>query len=116
MSFFDLKEEEFIIESSYFRIHHIFRKKCIDAGFQPNIIFQTSGFGLCHKLCQQKRGLSIVVDRISQDMTGTGMKKIPFEEDMIWQVEMICRQDFATNDMIKLFSKYTREYIKMNNI
>lgn len=94
----------------------MFRRKCNEAGFEPNIIFQTSGFGLCHKLCQQKRGLSIVVDRISQDMTGTGMMKIPFEEEIKWNVEMLCRKEFADNHMIRLFEDYTKNYINIHSI
>lgn len=116
VSFQDLREENFIIESRAFQINHMFRRKCNEAGFEPNIIFQTSGFGLCHKLCQQKRGLSIVVDRISQDMTGTGMMKIPFEEEIKWNVEMLCRKEFADNHMIRLFEDYTKNYINIHSI
>lgn len=116
ISFADLRNELFIIESRAFQINGMFRRKCNEAGFEPNVIFQTSGFGLCHKLCQQKRGLSVVVDRISQDMTGTGLKKIPFEEPMEWKVEMICRKEFADNNMIQLFKKYTMDYIENNGI
>lgn len=116
VSFQELREETFIVESRAFQINHLFRRRCNEAGFEPNIIFQTSGFGLCHKLCQQKRGLSIVVDRISQDMTGSGMVKIPLEEEIAWNVQMLCRREFANNDMIRLFENYTKSYITEHGI
>lgn len=110
----DLEGEPIIIESRAFRIHQMFRDLCAAEGVQPNIIFNTSGFSLCHKLCRQKRGLSVVVDQISQDMAGMGLKKIPFRQPMTWQVSMIYKEEFEQNELVRSFRDYTLEYVKNN--
>ena len=108
----DLDGEPMIIESRAFQIHRMFRRVCEEQRVQPDIIFYTSGFSLCHKLCQQKKGLSVVVDRISQDMAGSGVKKIPFQEPMNWQASMIYKAGLEQNDMIRKFQDYTLKYLK----
>lgn len=52
----DIKGERLFIESSEFKIHHLILDKCWQAGFTPDIAFETSGFSLCHKMCREKRG------------------------------------------------------------
>ena len=79
---------------------------------RPNIIFNTSGFSLCHKLCRQKKALSIVVDRISQDMESMHLKKIPFEQPLEWSVSMIYKKEFEQNRLIRIFRDYTLDYLK----
>ena len=79
----DLRELEgvpMVIESDAFKIHHLFIGACREAGFEPNILFCTSGFSLCHKLCAQKRGCSLVVNEISSDMRAAGLKKVKLRQ------------------------------------
>ena len=42
----DLQGEPMFIESSQFHIYHLIMEKCAESGFEPDIIFQTSGFSL----------------------------------------------------------------------
>lgn len=110
----DLEGEPIIIESKAFQIHRIFQEMCGCHGVQPNIIFSTSGFSLCYKLCEQKRGISVVVDRIGRDMETAHVKRIPFEDPLTWNVSLIYRKEFEQNELIRLFKNYTQEYLKKN--
>lgn len=110
----ELDGEPMIIESRVFQIHRMFRKLCESKGVKPNIIFNTSGFSLCHKLCLQKKGLSIVVDRISQDMDHAQLRKIPFETPLQWSAAMIYKKEFRKNSLIRTFHEYTLDYLKKN--
>lgn len=71
-----LDGEPMIIESRAFQIHQMFRKLCMSKGVKPDIIFNTSGFSLCHKLCRQKKGLSIVVDLCFHRPCGNRYKSV----------------------------------------
>lgn len=84
----------------------------MEKGVRPNIIFNTSGFSLCHKLCAQKKALSVVVDRISQDMGNSLLRKIPFEHPLEWSVSMIYKKEFEHNRLIRVFREYTMDYLK----
>lgn len=112
----DLDGEPVIIESRVFQIHRMFQELCARSGIRPNIIFNTSGFSLCHKLCSQKKGLSVVVDRISQDMACRGLKRIPFEQPLEWKTAMIYKEELEQNELLRIFRDYTIDYLKKNNI
>ncbi len=107
--FSDLEGEALILESRAFKIHQLVREYCRAAGFEANIIFNTSGFSLCHKLTAQKRGISVIVDKISDDMTKQGMKRIPFEDGFRWEVKMICKEKFRNFRHIRKWKDYTME-------
>ena len=111
VKFSDLKEEALILESRAFKIHSLVKISCHEAGFEPNIIFCTSGFSLCHKLTAQKRGISVIVDRISDDMSSQHLKRIPIEDSFSWEVKMICK-DRAKNDRhVRKWKMYTEKYM-----
>ena len=77
----DLKNRPLYIESSQFAIYHLIMKKCEEAGFQPDIAFQTSGFSLCHKMVKENKGISVTVDFVFDDMKEQGLRLIPFSEE-----------------------------------
>ena len=62
VSIADLKGERLYLESPEFSIHHLIVDKCREAGFEPNLVFETSGFSLCHKMVQQNKGISVTVE------------------------------------------------------
>ena len=61
----DLRGEPLYIESREFKIHDLIVNKCREAGFEPNIMFETSGFSLCHKMVRENKGISVTVDFVS---------------------------------------------------
>lgn len=61
VSFKDLKDMEFIIESNMFKMHSLFVNQCRKYDFEPNILLNTSSYSLGHKLCAQGKGSSITL-------------------------------------------------------
>lgn len=80
----DLEGERLYLESSEFKIHHIICDKCREAGFTPNIAFETSGFSLCHKLCAQNKGITVTTGFIHQDMWSAETVMLPFSDGEYW--------------------------------
>lgn len=107
ISFNDIENCDFVIESSMFKLHNSFVKKCNQHGFEPNILFNTSGFGLCHKLCAEKKGLSLTLKSNFSDMLSLGLKLIPFDEEFKWQIYMITKKNKNTGDTVEAFKKHT---------
>ena len=110
----DLRELEgvpMVIESDAFKIHHLFIGACREAGFEPNILFCTSGSSLCLKLCAQKRGCSLVVNEISSDMRAAGLKKVKLRQNIPWKAVMICQKDEAHFPQIQRLRRYTVDYL-----
>lgn len=108
-----LRDEPLYIESSQFHIYHLVMEKCREAGFKPNVVFQTSGFSLCHKMVKANKGISVTVDFVFDDMRESGMKLIPFSDGIYeWKACMITRRDEAQNEAVQCFRKHVQEWIK----
>lgn len=109
----DLKGERLYIESSQFKIHHLICDKCRQAGFTPDIVFETSGFSLCHKLCAQNKGITVTVDFIFQDMRPDNTVMIPFSDgDYQWKVCMLTRSGEYVSRETALFRRHVQGWVK----
>ncbi|NSF18693.1 LysR family transcriptional regulator [Coprococcus comes] len=109
----DLQGEPMFIESSQFHIYHLIVEKCEKAGFEPDIIFQTSGFSLCHKMVKENKGISVAVDFIYDDMREDGMKLIPFSDGIYeWKACMLTRRDEEENEGVQCFRKHVQEWLQ----
>lgn len=111
VSFQDLKNERLYLESSEFNIHELIVEKCREAGFEPDIAFETSGFSLCNKMVHQNKGISVMVDFIFDDMCGSDLKLIPFEEGpFYWITYMMTREGTLPNEDVELFGKHVLKW------
>lgn len=109
----DLKGRPLYIESSQFALYHLIVKKCEEAGFQPDIAFQTSGFSLCHKMVKANKGISVTVNFVFDDMKEEGMKMVPFSDgNYEWKVCMITRKEEEENEAVQCFRKFIQEWIE----
>ncbi|MGA9518548.1 MAG: LysR family transcriptional regulator [Trichococcus sp.] len=106
VSFMDIKDKDFIIESDMFKMHDLFIEKCREYDFEPRIVFNTSGYSLCHKLCSQGRGASITLRSNFSDMKSEGLSAIPFEGDFQWKLYVITKKGKVISDTLKNFMEY----------
>lgn len=110
----DLRGEPLYIESSEFKIHHMVVDRCRAAGFEPNIIFETSGFSLCHKMVKENKGISVTVDFVFDDMKEKGMKLIPFSDGVYkWRVCMLTRKGDTPSEAVMIFKRHIVKWIEM---
>ena len=108
----DLKGEPLYIESSQFYIYHLITGKCQEAGFEPEIVFQTSGFSLCHKMVKMKKGISVTVDFVYEDMAGSGLKLIPFSDgEYEWSACMLTRKEESENTAVQCFRRHIQDWL-----
>lgn len=112
----DLKDEPINLESSEFQIHHMFMEKCRLAGFTPHIVFEASGFSLCHKMVRANKGVSLSLGFMFDDMSGDDtMVLIPFSDGSYpWETYMLTREKPAPDSDLKLFRDHILEW--MNEI
>lgn len=113
----DLKGEKLYIESSEFKLHHIITDKCKAAGFQPNIVFETSGFSLCHKMCRENKGISVTVDFVSEDLSGADLAGenlilLPFSDgDYNWTAYMLTRKGERLTAEMECFHRHITKWL-----
>lgn len=110
----DLKDEPIYIESREFKIHDLIIEKCRNAGFEPRIMFESSGFSLCHKMVKENKGISVSVDFISDDMRreDDGMTLIPFSDgDYQWKICMLTRKGDVPGNGVDMFQKHIKNWM-----
>lgn len=111
----DLRGEPLYIESREFKIYHMIVDRCREAGFEPNIVFEASGFSLCHKMVRENKGISVTVDFISDDMGHDDLVLIPFEDGSYeWKICMVTRKNEVIGNGVDLFQKHVKSW--MDNI
>lgn len=109
----DLINENLIIESNKFKLHEIFIQRCSEEGIKPNILFETNGFSLCHKLCKENKGVSITVDFINKDMKENNVTVVPFEDKKcIWTIYLIKKREKNYEECIEIFKKFVLKWIR----
>ena len=109
----DIRGERLFIESSEFKIHHFILRKCYEAGFHPDIAFETSGFSLCHKMCKEQKGISVTLDFISADMSMEHLVCLPFAgEGYEWNVYMLTRKGEPITAEMKLFHRHVNMWLR----
>ena len=108
----DLKGEPLYIESREFKIHDLILDKCHEAGFEPSIIFETSGFSLCHKMVRENKGISVTVDFVSEDMGAPNMVLVPFSDGCYeWKICMLTRKNEIVGNGVEIFQKHVKEWM-----
>ena len=108
----DLEGEPLYIESREFKIHDMIVDKCREAGFEPNIMFETSGFSLCHKMVRENKGISVTVDFVSDDMGHEDMVLIPFSDGIYeWKICMLTRKNEVIGNGVDIFQRHVKEWL-----
>ena len=108
----DLKGEPLYIESREFKIHDLIVNKCREAGFEPNIIFETSGFSLCHKMVRENKGITVTVDFVSDDMGHSNMVLLPFSDGTYeWKICMLTRKNEVVGNGVDLFQRHVKTWM-----
>ncbi|MGE4484126.1 MAG: LysR family transcriptional regulator [Oscillospiraceae bacterium] len=111
ISYEDINSLNMVIESGKFKINQIFTDKCRAHHAAPNILFETSGFSLCHKLCKANDCASVTLDFITEDMTDANLMTIPFEDkDFIWSFCFIWKKDSILSETGRLFLDFILEW------
>ena len=116
----DLGKYPLYIESTEFNIHHDIMGRCQAAGVTPNIAFESSGFSLCQKMVSKNKGISVIVDFISDDMQNSNLVLLPFADGpYYWETYMLTRRGEKPNPDILLFRDFIMDWmhkIKCNEI
>ena len=108
----DLKEEPLYMENSSFKINEFVQRQCWLHGFEPNIVYEASSFDICYKMCRMKKGLSVVLDFVHEDMKTDGLVKIPFaEQDMEMEIALLTPRNRSSEHAVDKFCAYLKNWI-----
>ncbi|HWJ80147.1 MAG TPA: LysR family transcriptional regulator [Niallia sp.] len=89
----ELKEEEFIFYSEEFALYEIMWNKCIQAGFEPNIIFKSSQWDFMIEIVAANLGISILPESICNRANNNQVRYITLEPITNWELAIITKKD-----------------------
>lgn len=107
-----LKTEKLVTMNEQYNMYHEFMKVCMHHEFVPNIVGKTADSGFLYRLCKQKVGLAVDTDFAIENLKLEGVRAIPFQEKLMWNVSSVYRKDNKSTSTVRLFEKYIEKYIK----
>ena len=107
----ELKDENFIVFRKSFTLHDRIINRCIESGFNPNIVFKSSHWDFIAEMVAINLGIALLPRIICQDLDPKRITIIPFAEPMIhWQLGVIWKKDrylsFAAKEWLTFTSKH----------
>ncbi|MGD6818969.1 LysR family transcriptional regulator [Metabacillus sp. 84] len=101
-----LSREDFIFYSEDFALYEQVREYCINEGFEPNILFQSSQWDFMSEMAAAGLGVTILPQSICSRITSSRLRKIPIRNPAIpWRLAIITVRDsyttFAGNAFIE---------------
>ena len=108
----DLAKYPLYIESGEFHIHHDILNRCQAAGVKPTIAFESSGFSLCQRMVAKNKGISVIVDFISNDMQNSNLVLLPFSDGpYYWETYMLTRRGEKPNPDVLIFRDFIMDWM-----
>ena len=104
-----LEGEPLITLNEHFNLYHDFKKTCQVRGFEPTIIAKTADANFQHKLCRQGYGLAVVTAFSLEDVQMNGIRAIPFEEELKWEVYGVYRKAIGSYRLIQKFEEFIKK-------
>jgi len=115
IDFKQLKNENFILFKKSFTLHERIITKCIESGFTPNIVFQSSHWDFIAEMVAINLGVALLPQCICNDLDPERIKIIAIAEPMIhWQLGVIWKKDRYLSFAAKEWLTYTSKCFGVN--
>jgi DNA-binding transcriptional LysR family regulator len=104
----ELKEEKFILFSDEFTLHDYIKNVCLEAGFIPEISYQSSQWDLILELVSSEFGITLLPRSIYSKQNNPNVQIVPLTEPTLyWRLGLITKKDayhsFALREVLKMF-------------
>lgn len=106
-----LKGENLLLMNEHFQMFHDIHKVCQARGFTPNVVAKTADGPFLYKLCTQNMGLAVVPDFMADDFKMEHLRAIPFEEELLWEVFGVYKEDNRSYATTRAFDEFLKEHL-----
>lgn len=108
----DLKDEEFIFFSENFSLHDILWDQCIQAGFQPKILFKSSQWDFMTEMVAARLGVTILPESLCNRIDNQMIKIVELMPDIIWDLAVITKKDKYISNAAQTFINFMLKQTK----
>jgi len=111
-----LQNEPFILFRKDFALHDRIINECIKAGFQPDIISESSQWDFISEMVKANLGIALLPESICKQLKGSEVVSIPLIEPAIpWHLGIIWRKDRYLSFAAREWIRFTREHLRMKD-
>lgn len=102
-----LQGQPIAIQNQEFSLHQLILRKCRQAGFEPQVVFETNGVCMCNQLYLQNETVSVVPAHTMRNLRSDRTRLIPFaDREMQLQCALIRRADGAATREMEHFLSF----------
>lgn len=101
-----LKDEKFIVFNREFALHQLIIQHCVQAGFQPEIAYESSQWDLITELVRADLGITLLPKSIHTKMVKGTTAMIPIESPPIWKLGVITKKDSYQSFAVRALLHY----------
>jgi DNA-binding transcriptional LysR family regulator len=103
----ELKEEKFILFSDEFTLHDYIKRVCTDAGFVPDVSYQSSQWDLIIELVSSEFGVTLLPKSIYYKQNNPNVQIVPIAKPTLyWKLGIITKKEayhsFALREVLKM--------------
>ncbi|MBM7662790.1 DNA-binding transcriptional LysR family regulator [Bacillus mesophilus] len=85
--------ENFILFNRDFALHNLIIERCENAGFTPNVVYESSQWDLIAELVAGELGVTMLPKSIYSRMNQKAISMIPPHAPPMWQLGIITKKD-----------------------
>ncbi|TLS35194.1 cidABC operon transcriptional activator CidR [Pseudalkalibacillus caeni] len=106
-----LKDENFILFNEDFALHNRIISSCAMAGFQPNIISESSQWDFIGKMVSSRLGVALMPESICKDLTSDVSVLNVTSPSIYWELAIIWRKNKYLSYAAKEWLTFTQEQL-----
>ncbi|SEU05047.1 DNA-binding transcriptional regulator, LysR family [Salinibacillus kushneri] len=108
ISLHELKDESFIMFNRDFELRNIILKACIEDGFEPNIISETSQLDFIEEMVAYNLGITLLPESTCMELT-SNLQTITISNPKIeWNLALIWKKDAYLSQVAKEFIRFAK--------
>lgn len=112
MDLAELADEPFVLFREDFTLHDRIIRECIQAGFEPRVVYESSQWDLISGMVAANLGIALLPETICKEIDSSRVAILPLDNPTIpWQLGMIWRKDRYMSFAAREWIAFTRKLL-----
>ncbi|MEK3733080.1 MULTISPECIES: cidABC operon transcriptional activator CidR [Paenibacillus] len=108
----ELADEPFVLFREDFTLHDRIIRECIQAGFEPRVVYESSQWDLISGMVAANLGIALLPETICKEIDSSRVAILPLDNPTIpWQLGMIWRKDRYMSFAAREWIAFTRKLL-----
>lgn len=108
----ELSQEPFVLFREDFTLHDRIIRECIQAGFEPQVVYESSQWDLISGMVAANLGIALLPETICGEIDASRVAILPLDNPSIpWQLGMIWRKDRYLSFAAREWISFTRSLL-----